>query len=173
MDISLKENLREMIDESSNKFGLKDIRVQTFCVQFGFKNKFLAGDVVYAATALLENTEKEESTTDSFIRALDSLSRSNLDKLRQGLELAKKQLCAIQQTVASCICTNLIISQGPFLYCYLMELKLDKLVTSCSAQLLGVDCGGKPEIMNPSVCILWIVVVSAAVVELYNKLERE
>uniref|UniRef100_A0A8V1A1V3 Cell division cycle 45 n=1 Tax=Gallus gallus TaxID=9031 RepID=A0A8V1A1V3_CHICK len=67
MDVSLKENLREMIEESANKFG------------------------------------------------------GNLDKLHQGLDLAKKQLRAIQQTVASCICTNLVISQGPFLYCSLME----------------------------------------------------
>uniref|UniRef100_A0A8D0HD72 Cell division cycle 45 n=1 Tax=Sphenodon punctatus TaxID=8508 RepID=A0A8D0HD72_SPHPU len=121
MDISLKENLQEMIEESANKFGMKDLRVQTFSIHFGFKNKFLASDVVYATVSLMENIEKDESETDNFIRALDSLSRSNLDKLRQGLELAKKQLRAIQQTVASCICTNLVISQGPFLYCYLME----------------------------------------------------
>ncbi|KAL7986833.1 hypothetical protein Chor_013116 [Crotalus horridus] len=57
---------------------MKDLRVQTFSVHFGFKNKFLASDVV-----------------------------GNLGQLLQGLELAKKQLCAIQQTVASCICTNL------------------------------------------------------------------
>uniref|UniRef100_A0A7M4DWB3 Cell division cycle 45 n=1 Tax=Crocodylus porosus TaxID=8502 RepID=A0A7M4DWB3_CROPO len=67
MDMALKENLRDMIEESANKFG------------------------------------------------------SNLEKLYHGLELAKKQLRAIQQTVASCICTNLVISQGPFLYCCLME----------------------------------------------------
>ncbi|KAM5191325.1 cell division control protein 45 homolog [Mantella aurantiaca] len=121
MDISLKENLREMLEESANKFGMKDIRVQTFSVQFGFKNKFLAGDVVFAVLSLLENTEKDECGTDNFIKALDSLSRSNLSKLHTGLELAKKLLRAIQQTVASCICTNLILSQGPFLYCYLME----------------------------------------------------
>ncbi|XP_062999774.1 cell division control protein 45 homolog [Elgaria multicarinata webbii] len=121
MDISLKENLREMIEESANKFGMKDLRVQTFSIHFGFKNKFLASDVVYAVASLMENMEKDESGTDNFIKALDSLSRSNLDKLHQGLELAKKQLCAIQQTVASCICTNLVINQGPFLYCYLME----------------------------------------------------
>nr|XP_034954151.1 cell division control protein 45 homolog [Zootoca vivipara] len=121
MDISLKENLREMIEESANKFGMKNLRVQTFSIQFGFKNKFLASDVVYAAASLMENMEKDESGTDNFIKALDSLSRSNLDKLHQGLELAKKQLRAIQQTIASCICTNLVINQGPFLYCYLME----------------------------------------------------
>ncbi|KAG8597293.1 hypothetical protein GDO81_002240 [Engystomops pustulosus] len=121
MDISLKENLREMIEESANKFGMKDIRVQTFSVQFGFKNKFLASDIVFAVIALLENAERDENGTDNFIKALDSLSRSNLDKLHHGLELSKMLLRAIQQTVASCICTNLILSQGPFLYCYLME----------------------------------------------------
>ncbi|KAM4707982.1 cell division control protein 45 homolog [Discoglossus pictus] len=121
MDISLKENLREIIEESANKFGMKDIRIQTFSVQFGFKNKFLASDVVYAVSSLLENIEKDENGTDNFIKALDSLSRSNMEKLHYGLELAKKLLRAIQQTVASCICTNLILSQGPFLYCYLME----------------------------------------------------
>ncbi|KAM8960724.1 cell division control protein 45 homolog [Pelodytes ibericus] len=121
MDISLKENLREMLEESANKFGMKDIRIQTFSVQFGFKNKFLASDIVLAVMSLLENTERDEKGTDNFIKALDSLSRSNLDTLQFGLEQAKKLLRAIQQTVASCICTNLILSQGPFLYCYLME----------------------------------------------------
>uniref|UniRef100_A0A8B9PLW1 Cell division cycle 45 n=1 Tax=Apteryx owenii TaxID=8824 RepID=A0A8B9PLW1_APTOW len=121
MDISLKENLREMIEESANKFGMKDLRVQTFSIHFGYKNKFLASDIVYATASLMENIEKEGPETDNFIKALDSLSRGNLDKLHQGLDLAKKQLRAIQQTVASCICTNLVISQGPFLYCSLME----------------------------------------------------
>ncbi|XP_019741931.1 cell division control protein 45 homolog [Hippocampus comes] len=121
MDMSIKENLREVIEESSNKYGMKDIRIQTFGVHFGFKNRFLASDMVHATTALLESTEKDENETDNFIKALDSLSRSNLERLHSGMDLAKKKLIAIQQTVASCICTNLILSQGPFLYCYLME----------------------------------------------------
>lgn len=123
MDISLKENLREMIDESASKFGMKDMRVQTFSIHFGFKHKFLASDVVFATLSLMENPE-DGSGTDHFIQALDSLSRSNLDKLYVGLELAKKQLRATQQTIASCLCTNLVISQGPFLYCSLMEVRL-------------------------------------------------
>ncbi|XP_022622628.1 cell division control protein 45 homolog [Seriola dumerili] len=121
MDMSIKENLRDVIEESSNKYGMKDIRIQTFGVHFGFKNRFLASDMVHATAALLESTEKDESNSDNFIKALDSLSRSNLDRLHSGIDLAKKKLIAIQQTVASCICTNLILSQGPFLYCYLME----------------------------------------------------
>ena len=48
--------------------------------------------------------------------------RGNLDKLYHGLELAKRQLRATQQTIASCLCTNLVVSQGPFLYCALMEV---------------------------------------------------
>ncbi|XP_010776620.1 cell division control protein 45 homolog [Notothenia coriiceps] len=121
MDMTIKENLRDVIEESSNKYGMKDIRIQTFGVHFGFKNRFLAVDMVHATAALLESTEKDESNSDNFIKALDSLSRSNLDRLHSGIDLAKKKLMAIQQTVASCICTNLILSQGPFLYCYLME----------------------------------------------------
>ncbi|XP_038201602.1 cell division control protein 45 homolog isoform X1 [Arvicola amphibius] len=121
MDVSLKENLREMIEESANKFGMKDMRVQTFSIHFGFKHKFLASDVVFATMSLMENPEKDGSGTDHFIQALDSLSRSNLDKLYLGLELAKKHLQATQQTIASCLCTNLVTSQGPFLYCSLME----------------------------------------------------
>ncbi|XP_060894594.1 cell division control protein 45 homolog [Labrus mixtus] len=121
MDMSIKENLRDVIEESSNKYGMKDIRIQTFGVHFGFKNRFLASDMVHSTAALLESTEKDESDGDNFIKALDSLSRSNLDRLNSGIDLAKKKLMAIQQTVASCICTNLILSQGPFLYCYLME----------------------------------------------------
>ncbi|CAB1446303.1 unnamed protein product [Pleuronectes platessa] len=119
MDMTIKENLREVIEESSNKYGMKDIRIQTFGVHFGFKNRFLASDMVHACAALLESPEKDDS--DNFITALDSLSRSNIDRLHAGIDLAKKKLIAVQQTVASCICTNLIMSQGPFLYCYLME----------------------------------------------------
>ncbi|XP_004695024.1 PREDICTED: cell division control protein 45 homolog [Condylura cristata] len=135
MDISLKENLREMIEESANKFGMKDMRVQTFSIHFGFKHKFLASDVVFATMSLMESPEKDDSGTDNFIQALDSLSRSNLDKLYRGLELAKKQLQATQQTIASCLCTNLVISQGPFLYCSLMEGAPDVMLFSKPASL--------------------------------------
>ncbi|XP_069414571.1 cell division control protein 45 homolog isoform X2 [Ovis canadensis] len=81
MDVSLKENLREMIEESANKFG------------------------------------------------------GNLDKLYLGLELAKRQLRATQQTIASCLCTNLVVSQGPFLYCALMEGTPDVALFSKPASL--------------------------------------
>ncbi|XP_006065602.1 cell division control protein 45 homolog isoform X2 [Bubalus bubalis] len=134
MDVSLKENLREMIEESANKFGMKDMRVQTFSVQFGFKHKFLASDVVFATMSLMESPE-HGSGTDSFTQALDSLSRGNLDKLYHGLELAKRQLRATQQTIASCLCTNLVVSQGPFLYCALMEGTPDVALFSKPASL--------------------------------------
>ncbi|CAH6792066.1 cell division control protein 45 homolog [Phodopus roborovskii] len=135
MDVSLKENLREMIEESANKFGMKDMRVQTFSIHFGFKHKFLASDVVFATMSLMESPEKDASGTDHFIQALDSLSRSNLDKLYLGLELAKKHLQATQQTIASCLCTNLVTSQGPFLYCSLMEGTPDVILFSKPASL--------------------------------------
>lgn len=52
---------------------MKDVRIQTFGVHFGFKNRFLASDMVHACAALLESTEKSDG--DNFINALDSLSR--------------------------------------------------------------------------------------------------
>ncbi|XP_010619022.1 cell division control protein 45 homolog isoform X4 [Fukomys damarensis] len=130
MDISLKENLREMIEESANKFGMKDVRVQTFSIHFGFKHKFLASDVVLATMSLMESPGKDVSGMDPFIQALDSLSRSNLDKLYLGLELAKKHLQATRHIIASCLCTNLVISQGPFLYCSLTEATPDVVLFS-------------------------------------------
>lgn len=70
--------------------------------------------------------------------------RSNLDKLYHGLELAKQQLRATQQTIASCLCTNLIISQGPFLYCSLME------VSSLQAPVPTMPASGPLTICPPS-----------------------
>lgn len=54
---------------------MKDLRVQTFSIHFGFKNKFLASDIVYATASLMESIEKEGPETTNFIKALDSLSR--------------------------------------------------------------------------------------------------
>lgn len=53
---------------------MKDMRIQTFSVCFGFKHKFLASDVVFATMSLMESPE-HGSGTDSFTQALDSLSR--------------------------------------------------------------------------------------------------
>lgn len=60
---------------------MKDIRIQTFGIHFGFKNRFLASDMVHATAALLESAEKDESDSDNFIKALDSLSRCVWQKL--------------------------------------------------------------------------------------------
>lgn len=60
---------------------MKDIRIQTFGVHFGFKNRFLASDMVHATAALLESTEKDESDSDNFIKALDSLSRCVVENI--------------------------------------------------------------------------------------------
>lgn len=170
---------------------MKDIRIQTFGVHFGFKNRFLASDMVHATAALLESTEKENS--DNFIKALDALSRctaypdtlltavtlyqawrksfewpyyiyywfishsnlwlsvssvscgrSNLERLNSGIELAKKKLVAVQQTVASCICTNLILSQGPFLYCHLMEVLIPQIPPNSDESLQILLCNISP-----------------------------
>lgn len=65
-----------IIFSDSIPFGrMKDLRVQTFSIHFGFKNKFSASDIVYATASLMENVEEEGPETTNFIKALDSLSR--------------------------------------------------------------------------------------------------
>ncbi|MBN3306836.1 CDC45 protein, partial [Amia calva] len=117
MDISIKENLREVIEESSNKYGMKDIRIQTFGVHFGFKNKFLASDVVHAAAALLESMEKDESNTDNFIHALDCLSRCTPSPpLHPSCVLQPHSCFSIKQSMGLCplwvSLMGLFVSQG-------------------------------------------------------------
>uniref|UniRef100_A0A4W5QWG5 CDC45 cell division cycle 45 homolog (S. cerevisiae) n=1 Tax=Hucho hucho TaxID=62062 RepID=A0A4W5QWG5_9TELE len=165
MDMSIKENLREVIEESSNKYGMKDIRIQTFGVHFGFKNRFLANDVVHAAVALLENTEKVESPGDNFIKALGCLSRSNLERLHGGIDLAKKKLMANQQTVASCICTNLLLSQGPFLYCYLLEVLFLDVPLGSFASLLLMSAYACSKTRNKHCKLLPLVIAAPMDVE--------
>ncbi|XP_075920400.1 cell division control protein 45 homolog [Petromyzon marinus] len=126
MDVKLKENLLAAIDESATKFGMGDMRVQTFCAEFGFRSRFLAGDVALAVAALAASTTPDPEhpgggAGGGAIAALHSLSRGNVSLLLRGVEQAKRQLCSLHEAVTSCVGTGRVVSQGPFLYCCLHE----------------------------------------------------
>lgn len=70
--------------------------------------------------------------------------RGNLDRLYRGLELAKQQLRATQQIIASCLCTNLVVSQGPFLYCSLTEVSSPTRACPCQAPRLPLTAHPAP-----------------------------
>lgn len=123
MDSSLKINIRTMIQENMNKYGLvdEDVILPSFFAQYGFKNKLCATDVAHATVAILENTEKGKTATDSFLKAMDVLSRSNTAAMEKGLELAKRQLQAIITQVQTFLDMHQVISAGPFLYAFMQE----------------------------------------------------
>ncbi|CAH1231986.1 CDC45 [Branchiostoma lanceolatum] len=121
MDMGLKESFKGLFTASCEKYGLDDISFGSFIAQYGYKNKLCAADVVYAVNGLMECVEAEKSPTGYFLEALDCLSRQNVKKLLRGLDLAKRQLTTIMQTVHSFIDMKQIISAGPFLYAYIPE----------------------------------------------------
>ncbi|XP_028400506.1 cell division control protein 45 homolog [Dendronephthya gigantea] len=124
MDVSLRNKLKESIIQVAEKYGLEEILFGSFNVQMGYKNKLCASDVVFATTALLENSTEEGKTySENFLDALDGLSwcSSGLEKLQGGLELSKKHLVAIWNQVHSFISMHQVVCAGPFLYAHIRE----------------------------------------------------
>ncbi|XP_031550751.1 cell division control protein 45 homolog [Actinia tenebrosa] len=120
MDVELRNNLKEWVCTSAEKFGMDEITYGSFNVQYGFRNKLCASDCVYAVIALLEAPE-EASKSDKFLEALDSLSRSNTSLLNEGITMAKTQMIALVNQVRSLIDMHQVVCAGPFLYAYLRE----------------------------------------------------
>ncbi|XP_022797063.1 cell division control protein 45 homolog [Stylophora pistillata] len=122
MDFDLRNNLKGWVETSADKFGLDEMSYGTFHVQYGFKNKLCASDVVYAVNALLEAPDTDGmSKWDHFLEALDALSRSNTEKLQEGIKLGKKQLIAVVEQVRSLIDMHQVMCAGHFLYSHLRE----------------------------------------------------
>ncbi|XP_074637022.1 cell division control protein 45 homolog isoform X2 [Acropora palmata] len=120
MDFELRSILKPSVEKSSERFGLDEISYGSFNVQYGFKTKLSASDVVYGVNALLE---APEGTTkwDNFLEALDALSRTNTDKLQDGIEMGKKQLIAVVNQVNTLIGMNQVMCAGHFLYSHVRE----------------------------------------------------
>ncbi|XP_032223599.2 cell division control protein 45 homolog isoform X1 [Nematostella vectensis] len=120
MDVQLRNNLKEWVETSAQKFGMEEMSYGSFNVQYGFRNKLCSSDVVHAVNALLESPS-DESKSEKFLDALDALSRSNSKLLLDGIEMAKKQLIALVTQVRSLIDMHQVVCAGPFLYAFLRE----------------------------------------------------
>ncbi|XP_065891076.1 cell division control protein 45 homolog isoform X2 [Dysidea avara] len=114
MDKQFKENLRDWIIEHARKYSLDDICYGSFTAQFGFKNKFCAVDVVSGVAALMEQNSQECSL--NFLKALDALSRGNVQQLISGLEIAKQQQTAIVSQARSFTEMKQFVCYGPFVF---------------------------------------------------------
>uniref|UniRef100_UPI00358EA529 cell division control protein 45 homolog n=1 Tax=Myxine glutinosa TaxID=7769 RepID=UPI00358EA529 len=116
MDLELKTNLQQLFDKTAERFGLKELRVQTFEARLGFRHRFLAGDLALSISTIIQ-----EDTSAGFSSALHALTRGGVAKLREGIERAKLWLECVHRVVASCIATAQLTSLGPFLFCTLSQ----------------------------------------------------
>lgn len=119
MDVQYRENVASWIVRSAPKFGLENITYGSFVAQIGYKTKLSAADMVFSATALIENPDRPYQ--EAFLQALDALSWSNISKIQAGIELAKQQQAAIKAQVRTFVDTHQVVCTGPFVYAYVEE----------------------------------------------------
>ncbi|XP_069698969.1 cell division control protein 45 homolog [Periplaneta americana] len=125
MDLVLRQEFHSMIAKLAEKYHLDDIVFASFTLQYGFRNRYCAADVVYAVLATLESTGRDRTPADCFLDALDALSRQRKDILEAGIEKAKRMLTCIFKQVQAALDMHQVISAGPFIYLVLQEGTLD------------------------------------------------
>ena len=67
---------------------------------------------------------QDVEVSESFLRAMDVLSRTKTSELEAAIEEAKSQTQAIVKQAQSFLDMNQIVSAGPFLYCFIKEASL-------------------------------------------------
>jgi len=121
MDVDLRTNVKEWLETLADKYGLDDFTYGSFIAQYGYKTKLCGNDVVCAISALLEYSKDDRSYSENFLDAMDSLSKSKINDLMDGIELSKVQITTIVNQVRSFIDSHQIVCAGPFLYANVQE----------------------------------------------------
>ncbi|KAJ8956232.1 hypothetical protein NQ318_014963 [Aromia moschata] len=121
MDLQLRKEFHETLERLSEKYGLQDITYATFTLQYGYRNKYCAMDIVLALLAILEASPKEKKPEELFNSALDCLSRTKKEVIDNAVERAKIITKTLFKTVQSALDMKQIISAGPFIYYIVQE----------------------------------------------------
>ena len=123
MDLALRNDICPIFDSKAERYGLDLITRGSFSASFGYRNRYCAADVVLALRSVMENVDKDSSVTpqDLFLRALDSLSRSRIELLEEGIFLAKSHMEIIMRQVQNFLDTRQIETYGPFLHATIHE----------------------------------------------------
>lgn len=148
MDLQLKKEFLGSLEKVAPKYNLEDIEFASFILQYGFRNKFGASDIVFALLAILEASvsicftnsvkgiwqtcidplmgnqlqPKDKKPEELFNLALDCLSRSKSEVTNNALERAKVVVKALFKTVQSALDMKQIINAGPFVYYIIQEV---------------------------------------------------
>ncbi|XP_076233214.1 cell division cycle protein 45 [Calliopsis andreniformis] len=136
MDLALRQEFRQMIEKLAGKYRVDTIIGTSFTLQYGYRFKYCASDVVYAMLALMESSSKEKLPQRCFLDALDCLSRTKKDILESGIEKAKLMLCSVFKTAQSLLQMKQIRSAGSFLYIIIPEGSIDNHVFAHSYPLI-------------------------------------
>ncbi|XP_050315859.1 cell division control protein 45 homolog [Anthonomus grandis grandis] len=125
MDLQLRKEFHTSIEKLADKYGLQDIEFVSFILQYGFRNKFCASDIVYALLAILEASPRDKKPEELFNLALDCLSRTKMDVVNSAIERSKIIVKSLFKTVQGALDMKQIITAGPFVYYVIQEGCLD------------------------------------------------
>lgn len=126
MDLDYKRELLSSVQQvclgdSQYKYNLQDLISRTFVMTSGYKNNFCASDIVLAVRALLESHDPDSTTTEKFVRAIQSLAHDDFTLLDKGFEAAQIQLRSMFVQVKALITTLKVIDSGSFLHVDLQD----------------------------------------------------
>ncbi|XP_019869909.1 cell division control protein 45 homolog [Aethina tumida] len=121
MDLQLRKEFHTSLEKLADKYNLRDIVYTSFTIQFGYRNKYCASDIVYALLAILEASARDKSPEECFNLALDCLSRTKKEVTENAIEKAKIITKTVFKTVQSALDMKQIITAGPFVYYIIQE----------------------------------------------------
>ncbi|XP_076653605.1 cell division cycle protein 45 [Halictus rubicundus] len=128
MDLALRQEFRQMVEKLAGKYKVDTIIGTSFTLQYGYRFKYCASDIVYAMLALMESSSKEKLPQRCFLDALDCLSRTKKENLETGIEKAKLMLSSIFKTAQGILQMKQIRNAGSFLYVIIPEGSIDNQV---------------------------------------------
>ncbi|GMY33873.1 cell division control protein 45 homolog [Fagus crenata] len=132
MNLEVKRKMKDEFERFLPEYGLTDFYYRSFLRLHGYCSRVSAADVVYGVTALLESFMKSDGSCASkqFGVAYDSLSLSNLDKLKAGMQNAIKIQRAILRQGSTAITKSGCIRSG-------RKFRWLKIEDSVDTKLLG------------------------------------
>nr|XP_003701672.1 PREDICTED: cell division control protein 45 homolog [Megachile rotundata] len=125
MDLALRQEFKQMVEKLAGKYKVDTIIGTSFTLQYGYRFKYCASDIVYAMLALIESSSKEKLPQRCFLDALDCLSRTKKGILEGGIEKAKFMLSNIFKAAQGILQMKRIRSAGSFLYVIVPEGCID------------------------------------------------
>jgi len=120
MEQKYKEEFAKLLVEKAPNFGVKNLTTISFSAQRGFGFKYTAADAAVAINAMLE-LSGSCLPEHNFHNALEALRTEQMSEMQSGIELGKKQLRAVLNTINSNIEMGTVINAGPFLYMLLKD----------------------------------------------------